>query len=242
MPSAKFIAGLSKTISEIKDEKKQNVSIHIGGNVEGNIVVGDRNKIQSNEESDRIANAKKEREAKEKAERERLEREAHEKEQGQQDEKLALAKKEREAKEKAERERLERETREKEQRQQAEKFALAKKEREAKEKIERERLERETREKERYQQPKKEALQWITIFSLLLGVINLAAWFLPICGIPLALAGITLGYLSMTEQSRKAIPIAGIVLNSLGLIAACINAAVGAYLAATGQGGFDFNF
>lgn len=42
MPSAKFIASLSKTVPEVK-----NISIHIDGNVQGNIIVGDKNIIRS---------------------------------------------------------------------------------------------------------------------------------------------------------------------------------------------------
>lgn len=47
MPPAKFIASLSKTVPEVRDETNQNVSIHISGNVQGsNIVVGRGNKVQ----------------------------------------------------------------------------------------------------------------------------------------------------------------------------------------------------
>lgn len=82
----------------------------------------------------------------------------------------------------------------------------------------------------------------MAIGSLVLGVINLCAWFLPICGIPMSIAGIVLGYFGMKDVSSKNLAIGGIALSALGLIAGCINAAFGAYLAATGQGGFDFNF
>lgn len=82
----------------------------------------------------------------------------------------------------------------------------------------------------------------MAIASLVLGVINLCAWFIPLCGIPLALVGIVLGYFGMKDVPSKNLAIGGMVLSALGLFAACINAALGAYLAATGQGGFDFNF
>lgn len=81
----------------------------------------------------------------------------------------------------------------------------------------------------------------MAIGSLVLGVINLCAWFLPICGIPMSIAGIVLGYLGMKDVSSKNLAIAGMVLCVLGLLAGCINAAVGAYMAASGQT-FDFNF
>lgn len=82
----------------------------------------------------------------------------------------------------------------------------------------------------------------MAIGSLVLGVINLCAWFLPICGIPMSIAGIVLGYFGMKDVSSKNLAIGGMALSALGLIAGCINAALGAYFAATGQGGFDFNF
>lgn len=82
----------------------------------------------------------------------------------------------------------------------------------------------------------------MAIASLVLGVINLCAWFIPLCGIPLALVGIVLGYFGMKHIPSKNLAIGGIALSALGLLLACGNAAVGAYLAATGQGGFDFNF
>jgi hypothetical protein len=79
----------------------------------------------------------------------------------------------------------------------------------------------------------------MAIASLVLGVINLCAWFFPICGIPLAAIGIVLGFLGMKDPSQKTIAIVGIVLSGLGLIAGCINAALGAYMAASGNG-FQF--
>jgi hypothetical protein len=76
----------------------------------------------------------------------------------------------------------------------------------------------------------------MAIASLVLGVINLCAWFFPICGIPLGFIGIVLGVLGMKDQSQKTMAIIGIALCAIGFIAACINAAVGMYLGATGQG------
>ncbi|MBL8062991.1 MAG: DUF4190 domain-containing protein [Anaerolineales bacterium] len=79
----------------------------------------------------------------------------------------------------------------------------------------------------------------MAIASLVLGVINLCAWFLPICGVPLSIAGLVLGFLGMKDPSQKTLAIVGMVLSGLGLLAACINAAIGVYLGATGQG-FQF--
>lgn len=77
------------------------------------------------------------------------------------------------------------------------------------------------------------------IGSLVLGVINLCAWFIPLCGAPLSIVGIVLGYLGMKDPSQKTFAIVGMVLSGLGLLATCINGAVGAYMAMSGQG-FQF--
>ncbi len=79
----------------------------------------------------------------------------------------------------------------------------------------------------------------MAIASLVIGVINLCAWFLPICGAPLAIIGIVLGVFGMKDPSQKTLAIIGIVLSAIGLFAACINGAAGAYMGVTGQG---FNF
>jgi len=72
--------------------------------------------------------------------------------------------------------------------------------------------------------------KYMAIASLVLGVLNLCAWFLPICGIPLSIIGVVLGIFGMKDQSQKTLAIIGIVLCGLGLIAGCINAAYGAYI------------
>jgi hypothetical protein len=77
------------------------------------------------------------------------------------------------------------------------------------------------------------------IGSLVLGVINLCAWFIPLCGAPLSIVGIVLGYLGMKDPSQKTFAIVGLVLCVIGLLASCVNGAVGAYMGYTGQG-FEF--
>jgi len=71
----------------------------------------------------------------------------------------------------------------------------------------------------------------MAIASLVLGVINLCAWFFPICGIPISIVGLVLGFLGMKDQSQKTLAIIGLVLCGIGLFAGCINAAYGAYIA-----------
>lgn len=67
----------------------------------------------------------------------------------------------------------------------------------------------------------------MAIGSLVIGVINLCAWFLPICGIPLGLVGIVLGYLGMKDVSQKNLAIAGMALSGIGILLACLNAVAG---------------
>jgi hypothetical protein len=64
-----------------------------------------------------------------------------------------------------------------------------------------------------------------------LGVLNLCAWLLPICGFPLAIAGIVLGYLGMKSPEQKNLAIAGLALSGLGLLLACVNAIAGVVFA-----------
>jgi len=73
----------------------------------------------------------------------------------------------------------------------------------------------------------------MAIASLVLGVINLCAWFLPICGIPLAIVGIVLGVLGMKDTSQRTFAIIGIVLCVIGFLLACGNAAYGLYIGYT---------
>lgn len=69
------------------------------------------------------------------------------------------------------------------------------------------------------------------IISLVLGVVNLCAWLLPICGFPLAIAGVVLGYLGMRSPEQKNLAIAGLALSGLGFLLACINAIAGVVFA-----------
>ena len=70
----------------------------------------------------------------------------------------------------------------------------------------------------------------MAIASLVIGVINLCAWFLPICGIPLALVG-----MGMKDESQKMLAIAGIGLSAFSLLLACGNAIYGVYIATQGM-------
>ena len=72
------------------------------------------------------------------------------------------------------------------------------------------------------------------IASLCLGLFGLIAWFLPIIGFPVTITGLVLGIKSLNGP-RKGMATAGIVLCIIGLVLSTANAAIGAYLGATGQ-------
>ncbi|HEY1375983.1 MAG TPA: hypothetical protein VGF55_04280 [Gemmataceae bacterium] len=74
----------------------------------------------------------------------------------------------------------------------------------------------------------------MALASLILGCVGLAAWCLPIFGLPVTITGLVLGIKGVGSRGRGQ-AIAGIVLNAIGLVLSVVNAAVGAYLGATGQ-------
>lgn len=70
----------------------------------------------------------------------------------------------------------------------------------------------------------------MAIVSLVLGIINLCAWFFPICGAPLAIVGLVLGYFGMRSPQQKTLAIVGMVLSGIGLLLACVNGVAGVLL------------
>ncbi len=72
------------------------------------------------------------------------------------------------------------------------------------------------------------------IASLVLGLVGLLAWVFPLAGAPVTIIGLVLGIKSL-RSSGRGMAIAGIVLCIMGLVATLINAAIGAYMGATGQ-------
>ncbi len=69
----------------------------------------------------------------------------------------------------------------------------------------------------------------MAIASLVLGIINLCSWFLPICGVPLAIIGLVLGYFGMRSVPSKNLAMIGMVLSGIGLLLACLNAVAGVF-------------
>jgi hypothetical protein len=78
----------------------------------------------------------------------------------------------------------------------------------------------------------------LAIGSLVLGILSLCAWFLPICGGPIATGAVVLGVLGM-KSSKRGIAIAGIVLGAIGIVLSLLNAVLGGLIAL--GGGFDIN-
>jgi len=72
------------------------------------------------------------------------------------------------------------------------------------------------------------------IASLALGIASLFAWIIPLFGFPVAIGGLITG-IAGRKTSAKAMATIGLVLSILGLIATIANAAIGAYMGATGQ-------
>jgi hypothetical protein len=72
------------------------------------------------------------------------------------------------------------------------------------------------------------------IASLVLGILGLVCWCLPILGLPMTIVGLVLGFKGQRSPNHG-LAIAGLVLNTIGLMFSIVNAAIGAYLGATGQ-------
>ena len=67
----------------------------------------------------------------------------------------------------------------------------------------------------------------LAVASMVIGIVSLGAWILPICGGPVAIAGLVLGIMAWNSaQHNKAV--AGVVMSAIGIVATIINAAVGA--------------
>ena len=74
----------------------------------------------------------------------------------------------------------------------------------------------------------------LSITSMILGICGLLAWCIPCCGFPVIITGLIMGIIGI-KKGGKGMAIAGIILNSISLLLTIANAALGAYLGATGQ-------
>lgn len=64
------------------------------------------------------------------------------------------------------------------------------------------------------------------IASLVLGIVDLLAWLLPICGLPIGIAGIILGAIG-AKSSKRGMAIAGIILCAIAIVLGIVNAVAG---------------
>ena len=71
-------------------------------------------------------------------------------------------------------------------------------------------------------------------WGLGLGIAGLVVWFLPLVGVPVGIAGVVLSIQGM-KSARPGMAGAGLALGILCLVLSVANAAIGAYLGATGQ-------
>ncbi|MBR1391181.1 MAG: DUF4190 domain-containing protein [Lachnospiraceae bacterium] len=77
-----------------------------------------------------------------------------------------------------------------------------------------------------------------SVASLVLGILSLVFWLIPLFGLPISIVGLVMGVLALKQNVARGMAIAGVIMSSIGLVLVIINAAVGAYMGATGQLGF----
>ncbi len=82
--------------------------------------------------------------------------------------------------------------------------------------------------------PQQPPSQGLAIASMVLGICSPFMALCPLIGIAVSITGLVLGITAKKKNQGK-MATAGIVLSSIGLVLALINAAFGAYLAITGQ-------
>lgn len=70
---------------------------------------------------------------------------------------------------------------------------------------------------------------WMAITAAVIGGVNLISWCLPLCGFPLAVAGIVFGILGL-KSSLKGLSLAGLIVSGISLLFTLVNAAVGVFL------------
>jgi hypothetical protein len=68
----------------------------------------------------------------------------------------------------------------------------------------------------------------MAVASLILGLLSVVAWFFPVAGVPIAIAGIVTGIIGVSS-ANPSLAVLGITLSSIGLVASIANAAIGAY-------------
>ncbi|WP_139906165.1 hypothetical protein [Clostridium thermarum] len=69
---------------------------------------------------------------------------------------------------------------------------------------------------------------------MILGIISLITWLIPLFGLPTSIIGLILGIIGRKSES-KGKATAGIIMSSIALVLTIVNAALGAYLVASGK-------
>jgi hypothetical protein len=82
--------------------------------------------------------------------------------------------------------------------------------------------------------PVRDAYSGKATAGLVLGILGMILWLIPILGMPVLITGLVLSVRSLNSTKRSK-ALAGMILCILGLVLCVANAAVGAYLGATGQ-------
>jgi hypothetical protein len=70
--------------------------------------------------------------------------------------------------------------------------------------------------------------------GMVLGIIGLIFWCVPLLGLPITITGIVMSK-SGLRSSRQGQALAGLIMSIFGLCFSAVNAAIGAYLGATGR-------
>jgi len=69
--------------------------------------------------------------------------------------------------------------------------------------------------------------------ALVLGILSLLFWFFPFLGLPIAIIGLILAVNGI--KNNKKFAMGALICSIIGLVLGIANAAIGAYLGATGQ-------
>lgn len=73
----------------------------------------------------------------------------------------------------------------------------------------------------------------MAIIGFILGIVSLFAWFLPICGFPVAIAGVVLSALGI-NSSKGGLAIAGVIMAGIGVLLTLLNSVIGMFLGLSG--------
>lgn len=68
---------------------------------------------------------------------------------------------------------------------------------------------------------------------MVLGILSLIAWIIPLFGLPISIIGLIFSIKGLKEQRKLAM--GALICSIIGLVFAVANAAIGAYLGATGK-------